>query len=103
MYPAWGAMGLSFSWVFILGLYWRRFNKAGAIAAMLSSSVTFVVWNALGNPFGIYHIQMALLVSIPITFLVTMLTPPTSAQTLAHFFSPATLRTTMGQPVQKQE
>lgn len=103
MYPAWGAMGLSFSWVFILGLYWRRFNKAGAIAAMLSSSVTFVVWNALGNPFGIYHIQMALLVSIPITFLVTMLTPPTSAQTLAHFFSPAALRATNGQTVQKQE
>lgn len=86
MYPAWGAMGLSFAWVFFLGLYWRRFNKAGAIAAMLSSSITFVVWNALGNPFGIYHIQMALLVSIPITLIATLITAPTPPQTLSHFF-----------------
>ena len=86
MYPAWGALGLSFAWVFFLGLYWRRFNKAGAITAMLTSSVTFVAWNALGNPWGIYHIQMALLVSIPSTLLATWLTAPTSEKTLSLFF-----------------
>lgn len=86
MYPAWGALGLSFAWVFFLGLYWRRFNKAGAITAMLTSSVTFVAWSALGNPWGIYHIQMALLVSIPSTLLATWLTAPTSEKTLSLFF-----------------
>lgn len=86
MYPAWGALGLSFAWVFFLGLYWQRFNKAGAITAMLTSSVTFVAWSALGNPWGIYHIQMALLVSIPSTLLATWLTAPTSEKTLSLFF-----------------
>lgn len=89
MYPAWGALGLSFAWVFFLGLYWRRFNKAGAITSMVTSSVTFVVWNALGNPLGIYHIQMALLVSVPATLIATLLTPPPRAETLSHFFAPS--------------
>lgn len=89
MYPAWGALGLSFAWVFFLGLYWRRFNKAGAITSMVTSSVTFVVWNALGNPLGIYHIQMALLVSVPTTLIATLLTPPPRAETLSHFFAPS--------------
>ena len=35
MYPAWGALGLSFAWVFFLGLYWRRVNKAGGIHPLL--------------------------------------------------------------------
>lgn len=86
MYPAWGAMGLSFSWVFFLGLYWRRFNKAGAVTAMLTSAFVFTVWNILGNPFGIYHIQMTLLVSVPATIAVTLLTPGTSEETLEKFF-----------------
>lgn len=89
MYPAWGALGLSFAWVFFLGLYWRRFNKTGAITSMVTSSVTFVVWNALGNPLGIYHIQMALLVSVPATLIATLLTPPPRAETLSHFFAPS--------------
>lgn len=89
MYPAWGALGLSFAWVFFLGLYWRRFNKAGAITSMVTSSITFVVWNALGNPLGIYHIQMALLVSVPATLIATLLTPPPRAETLSPFFAPS--------------
>lgn len=89
MYPAWGALGLSFAWVFFLGLYWRRFNKAGAITSMVTSSITFVVWNALGNPLGIYHIQMALLVSVPATLIATLLTPPPRTETLSPFFAPS--------------
>lgn len=86
MYPAWGAMGICFAWVFFLGLYWKRFNKAGALTAMATSAIVFSLWNALGNPFGIYHIQMALLISAPATIIVTLLTPKTSQQTLAKFF-----------------
>lgn len=86
MYPAWGVLGLSFSWVFLLGLYWKRFNKAGAITAMATSAAAFTVWNALGNPLGIYHIQMALIVSVPATVISTLLTPPCSESTLRRFF-----------------
>ncbi len=86
MYPAWGVMGLSFAYVFYVGLFWKRFNKAGVIAALLSVSVVFTVWNILGNPLGIYHIQMALLVSIPVSIIATLLTPKTSKATLEKFF-----------------
>ena len=80
MYPAWGALGLSFAWVFFLGLYWRRFNKTGAITSMVTSSVTFVVWNALGNPLG---------VSVPASLIATLLTPPPRTETLSPFFAPS--------------
>lgn len=86
MYPSWGVLGLSFAWVFYLGLYWKRFNKAGAVTAMITSVVVFTVWNALGNPYGIYHVQMALAVSIPAALIATWLTPPTAEETLKKFF-----------------
>lgn len=59
------------------------------ITSMVTSSITFVVWNALGNPLGIYHIQMALLVSVPATLIATLLTPPPRTETLSPFFAPS--------------
>ena len=44
---------------------------------MVTSSITFVVWNALRNLWGIYHIQMALLVSVPATLIATFAYTPT--------------------------
>ncbi len=85
-YPAWGVLGLIFAIVFFGGLYWRRFNAAGVITAMVCGSVTFVGWHLMGNPFGLYHIQVALLVTIPLTLIATYLTPPNSAETLAKYF-----------------
>jgi sodium/pantothenate symporter len=85
-YPAWGVLGLIFAIVFFGGLYWKRFNAAGVITAMVCGSVTFVGWHLLGNPFGLYHIQVALLVTVPLTIIATYLAPPTSDATLARFF-----------------
>jgi len=41
---AWSAMGASFGPVVILGLLWKRANRAGAIAAMLTGLIVAVVW-----------------------------------------------------------
>jgi len=86
LYPAWGVLGLTFAAAFYGGLYWKRFNAPGIITAMIAGSVTFVAWHLMGNPLGIYHIQAALIVSIPLTIIVTYMTPPTSDKVLAQFF-----------------
>lgn len=41
---AWSALGAAFGPVVILGLMWKKANKAGAIAGMLTGLVVTVVW-----------------------------------------------------------
>ena len=41
---AWSALGASFGPVVILGLLWKRANKAGAIAGMLTGLLVTVIW-----------------------------------------------------------
>ena len=86
LYPAFGVLGLVFGLLFLCGTYWPRFNKAGAIAVMVTVPVTFITWHQLGNPFGLYHIQVAILCTIPVMLAATYLTPPPPQQILDTFF-----------------
>jgi sodium/proline symporter len=44
---AWGVLGAAFGPLIILGLLWKRTNKAGAIAGMLVGSIVAVVWKEI--------------------------------------------------------
>jgi Na+/proline symporter len=44
---AWSALGASFGPVVILGLLWKKANKAGAIAGMLTGLIVTVVWRRI--------------------------------------------------------
>ena len=45
---AWGGMGAAFGPALILALYWRRFNRWGALAAVLSGTVVSTFWWLMG-------------------------------------------------------
>ena len=45
---AWGGMGAAFGPVLILALYWRRFNRWGALAAVVSGTVVSTWWWLMG-------------------------------------------------------
>ena len=45
---AWGGMGAAFGPALILGLYWRRFNRWGALAAVVSGTVVSTWWWLMG-------------------------------------------------------
>ena len=45
---AWGGMGAAFGPVLILALYWRRFNRWGALAAIVSGTVVSTWWWLMG-------------------------------------------------------
>ena len=45
---AWGGMGAAFGPVLILALYWRRFNKWGALAAVVSGTTVSTWWWLMG-------------------------------------------------------
>ncbi|MGY1837269.1 sodium/solute symporter [Blastococcus sp. SYSU DS0510] len=86
LYPAFGVLGLVFGLLFVGSVFWPRFNKQGALTVMIVAPVSFIVWNQLGNPMGLYHIQVALLCTLPAMVAVTYLTPPPPARVIEQFF-----------------
>ena len=57
---AWGGMGAAFAPVTVLALYWRRFNTAGALAAMLAGTAAATIWGYFsGGPGDIMDMQPA--------------------------------------------
>ena len=45
---AWAGIGCSFSPLIILSFFWKRFNSAGAVASLITGSVTTVIWMVSG-------------------------------------------------------
>ena len=58
---AWGGMGAAFGPVLILGLYWRRFNRWGALAAVVTGSVVSTWWWLAGLGYEKYSTVVDLL------------------------------------------
>ncbi len=81
---AWGGFGASFGPVVLLALFWRRSNKYGAIAGMLSGGVMIFVWKYLikpvGGVWGIYELLPAFLVALCVNVIVSLITPAPEKQ-----------------------
>ena len=64
---AWAGLGASFGPLMLCSLYWRRANKAGAVAGMLSGTAAVLIWHnlvkPLGGVFAIYELLPAFIIS----------------------------------------
>ena len=73
----------------LTSLYWRRTNKYGAIAGMLSGTATVLIWHnfikPLGGVFAIYELLPAFIISLLFIVVVSLLTPAPSAEVLHEF------------------
>ncbi len=49
---AWGGMGAAFGPALVLALYWKRFNRWGALAAVLAGTIVSTWWWAMGLGYG---------------------------------------------------
>ena len=76
---AWAGFGATFAPVVLCGLFWKRSNKWGALAGMLSGAITIFVWKYLVRPIGgawnIYELLPAFIVAIIFIFVVSLATP----------------------------
>lgn len=76
---AWAGFGASFGPIVLLALYWRRANKAGALAGMVTGGVMVFVWKFLVRPLGgvldIYELLPAFLAALAAAVIVSLLTP----------------------------
>ena len=75
---AWAGFGASFGPVVLFALFWKRSNKWGALAGMLSGGIMVFVWKFLVRPLGgawdIYELLPAFLVSSVLIVIVSLAT-----------------------------
>jgi len=86
---AWAGLGASFGPLTLFALYWRRTNKAGAIAGMVTGAAMVLIWHnlikPLGGVFGIYELLPAFLCSCIAIVVVSLLTKEPEQEVLDEF------------------
>ena len=86
---AWAGFGAVFGPVTLLSLYWKRINRAGAIAGMISGGAMVFLWKYLVRPMGgvfdLYELGPAFLVALIVIFLVSSMTKAPSEEIRKEF------------------
>ena len=76
---AWAGFGATFGPVVLCALFWRRSNKWGALAGMISGGIMIFIWKfgiaKLGGAFNIYELLPAFIVGCLFNIAVSLLTP----------------------------
>lgn len=75
---AWAGFGASFGPIVLLALFWRRSNKYGAIAGMLTGGIFIFIWKfairPLGGVWGIYELLPSFILAILVNVIVSLVT-----------------------------
>ena len=86
---AWAGFGASFGPVVLLALFWKRANKAGAIAGMLCGGIMIFVWKfgirPIGGMLDIYELLPAFIAAIAVNVIVSLLTQAPSEKITRTF------------------
>ena len=86
---AWAGFGAAFGPLVLFSLFWKRTNKAGAIAGMIAGGVMVFVWKYLVAPLGgawsIYELLPAFLVSCMVIVVVSLATAPPAKEIMEEF------------------
>ncbi len=81
---AWAGFGATFGPLMIFSLFWKRTNRAGAIAGMISGAAMVFIWklviSKLGGAFAIYELLPAFIISSIFIVVVSLLTAPPSKE-----------------------
>ncbi len=81
---AWAGFGATFGPLMLFSLFWKRINRAGAIAGMLSGGAMVFIWklgiSKLGGVFAIYELLPAFIVSAIVIVVVSLCTAPPSKE-----------------------
>ena len=88
---AWAGFGATFGPVMLFALFWKRCNKFGAIAGMLSGAIMIFVWKfavrPLGGAWDIYELLPAFIVGCIMIVVVSLITKEPEAAIVKEFES----------------
>ncbi|OYD09586.1 sodium/proline symporter PutP [Paludifilum halophilum] len=82
---AWAGFGAAFGPVVLLSLYWKRMNKWGALAGMVSGAVTVIVWEQIEAFDAIYEIIPGFIACMITIIAVSLLTKKPTAEMESEF------------------
>ncbi len=86
---AWAGFGATFGPLMLMSLFWKRINRAGAIAGMIGGGCMVFIWNLLIRPLGgawdIYELLPAFLFSCLCIVVVSLLTAPPAEEIQKEF------------------
>ena len=86
---AWAGFGATFGPLMLFSLFWKRINRAGAIAGMLGGGAMVFFWKLVIRPLGgawnTYELLPAFLFSCLLIIVVSLLTAPPSEEIQAEF------------------
>ena len=86
---AWAGFGATFGPLMLFSLFWKRTNRAGAIAGMVGGGSMVFLWKLvikpLGGVFGIYELLPAFIFSSICIVVVSLLTKAPDAEIEADF------------------
>ncbi len=71
---AWGALGAAFTPVVILTLYWKNYNRWGALASLICGPLVIIAWKLLGLDQQIYELVPGFFLSLLASIIVSLLT-----------------------------
>ena len=93
---AWAGFGAAFGPVVLFSLFWRRANRWGALAGMLSGGAMVFIWKYLVKPLGgvwnVYELLPAFIVASLFIVVVSLLTPATSKEITDEFDQVAAMK-----------
>ena len=86
---AWAGFGATFAPVMILALFWKRSNKYGAIAGLITGGAMVFLWkfviSNLGGVFAIYELLPAFVLAIVVNVIVSLCTAKPTDDMIAEF------------------
>lgn len=86
---AWAGFGAAFGPVVLLSLYWKRSNRWGALAGMISGGAMVFIWKYLVRPMGglwdLYELLPAFIVALVAIVVVSLLTKAPDKEILDEF------------------
>ncbi len=81
---AWAGFGATFGPLMLFSLFWKRINRAGAVAGMVGGGAMVFIWklliSKLGGVFAIYELLPAFIFSSILIVLVSLLTAAPSKE-----------------------
>lgn len=86
---AWAGFGATFGPLLIFSLFWKRINRKGAIAGMVSGAASVFIWKLLLKPMGgilgIYELLPAFIISCIFIVVVSLLSEQPTSEMDADF------------------
>ncbi len=80
-----GGLEAAFIWPVVLGLYWTRGNKHGAISSMITGVVSYILfYTYYPNAFGMNTVIMPIILSFAAYMLISMLTAGTAQKDMGQ-------------------